>query len=214
MIILNDEFSRINEMERWNLFFTGLSAVAATGLLFCTIIGFIYIRKQIKISKNQNIFFNFQQNLESELNFYLKKNYNFFSEYEELNRSMYKKLDVNDDKDLQTKYLEIFIKYENIFYPQLITLDKWWLGKNHTEFEILIKSEEYQSVINFTRHLYDNQMCFLVANEDKESEKHIKINKLIRNEREEYQKLVKIKNKLEPKITSFLEKLAKDKGVL
>ncbi|WP_392559666.1 hypothetical protein [Orbus mooreae] len=187
------------------------SIVAAIGLYF--------IWKQIKIAKNQNVFFNFQKNLESELNFYFKKNYDFFTEYEELSRSIYNKSDTNYDKYLRDNYFNILKKYENIFYPQLITLDKWWLGKNYTEFEKLINSEEYKNIINFTRHLYNNQTCFLVENEDEDEyvdlkKRHIKINKLIRNEQDEYRNLLEVKNKLESKTTEFLEKLAKAKGVL
>lgn len=71
-------------MDCWTLFFSGLSAIAAFGLLICTIIGFWFICKQTAIAKNKDTFFRFQAELMQEIKFYLHQHVTFKNELIEL----------------------------------------------------------------------------------------------------------------------------------
>lgn len=208
--------NRVNEMNYWTLFFAGLSAIATTGLLFCTIIGFWFIHNQIKIAKNKDIFFSLQTELMQEINFYLNQNVTFKNELIELIGKYSKEkiigtvitsepdLQVNDDF---TKELgKLSTKCLSYFCVNNIPGYYWWLGSYKEKIETIQNLSEYKEIKKYiekiTEYIYNKPSNI------------INIIEFYDYLKEYDEKISENKDKLYSDLEKFLSELAKEKKVL
>lgn len=209
--------NRINKMNCWTLFFSGLSAIATLGLLICTIIGFWFIYKQIRIDKNKDIFFSLQKSLETLLNIHDKNAFMFSKEIDLLERKFIKIIDddtVNykqsfkDEKAFSSEFKTMLINYGYKCNYDIISLHDWWLSEN--EREKLTEMLENLKKTDFVATLYLNKFLENECTKD---------NKLIPqlvsdNLWLKYKLRISAIEKAKEDINSFLEKLAENKGIL
>lgn len=151
---------RINRVIDWNLFFTGLSAISTAGLLFCTIVGFIFVRKQISIAKNKDILFTLQKETSSLLFCYYVNHHQFYNKYHELILELNDNSIVPSNKEKTKNDRKLVIANIEKLISERITkpleesainvgLYKWWLGKKYLDrIKKIKKSNEYEYIKN------------------------------------------------------------------
>lgn len=208
-------------MDTLNLIFIGLSAVATFGLLICTIIGFIFIRKQtkildsqvelsnkqIEIAKNKDILFSFQNEISNLIYSYHTNYYDLYSKFQNLVCD-YNEYGIDPHRQDGIIHSIDNIIYEHQFKPlksYALSTDFyfWWLGKGN--IDKLIKIKQSQQYISLSKYYKPFKSLTNLLNNNKLESKDLK--NISDNFVKDYQYVVE-------EFQNFLNELAKDKGIL
>lgn len=193
-------------MDCLTLFFAGLSAIATLGLLICTIIGFIYIRKQIKIAKNKDILFSLQNEITKLTYLYHTSYHDLYSKFHNLVYD-YNEYGITPahQESIEDNIYNIIYKHE--FKPlksYALSTDFyfWWLGKNNFDKLLEIKkSKQYTSLREYYKP-FKSLANLLITKRLNENDLKNTIDDFVKN----YNDVVK-------EFQKFLAELAREKGV-
>lgn len=142
----------------WTLICSILSAIAALGLLICTIIGFWFVKKQINIAKNKDILDFFHK----EISQFMNENKNKHAEFHQIIISTFYNILIcnpqNNERYLDNKYDEVLNqiigKYKNEIQNNTIfsfNYYEWWLSdkKINKDFEDIVLRDDFKNVVFF-----------------------------------------------------------------